>query len=167
VVRVPLIIREPGLPRGPRVVARPVSLVSLVPTILELAGLDTSKRPFHEPSLVPELRGERDETSSVVFMEVDFRAYSRKKTAFKKAIVVGELKLIRDDLTGAIEIYDLSADPQERNDLAARHPELQKELLPLLERAIRHSGSAPMDALEVEFSSEEIEALRTLGYVEP
>jgi arylsulfatase A-like enzyme len=167
VVRVPLIICEPGLPHGPRVVAKPVSLVSLVATILELAGVDSSQRSLHEPSLVRELRGERDETSSVVFMEVDFQGYSRKKTAFKKAIVVGDLKLIRDDLTGAMEIYDLAADPQERNDLAERHPELREKLVPLLERSVRRSGSAPVDALEVEFSSEEIEELRALGYVEP
>jgi len=167
VVRVPLIIREPSLPHGPRVVAKPVSLVSLVATILELAGVDSLQRRFHEPSLVPELRGERDETHSVVFMEVDFEGYSRKKTAFKKAIVLGDLKLIRDDLTGAMEIYDLAADPQERNNLAVRHPELREKLAPLLERSIRRSGSAPVDAWDVEFSSEEIEDLRALGYVEP
>ena len=100
-------------------------------------------------------------------MEVDFRGRDSKKTAFKKAIVLDRLKLIRDDLTGATEVYDLEADAQERTNLVARRPEPRKKLMPLLEHSIRRVGAAPADAREIELSPEDLEALRELGYIGP
>jgi arylsulfatase A-like enzyme len=57
VLRVPLVVRLPGGEHGGRRVATPVQLVDLVPTVLELVGLE---RPghLHGRSLVPAMRGE-------------------------------------------------------------------------------------------------------------
>ncbi len=55
VMQIPLIIRAPGIPPG-RVVDEPVSLVDLVPTILELTGVPLDE-PLDGISLVPAMAG--------------------------------------------------------------------------------------------------------------
>jgi arylsulfatase A-like enzyme len=55
VVRVPLIVRAPGA--APRVVDTPVSLVDVMPTLLDLAGA-TGPAGMNGVSLVPALRGQ-------------------------------------------------------------------------------------------------------------
>jgi arylsulfatase A-like enzyme len=57
VLRVPLIVRLPGGEHGGRRVATAVQLVDLMPTVLELVGLEVPAH-LHGRSLVPALRGE-------------------------------------------------------------------------------------------------------------
>ena len=57
VLRVPLIVRLPGGEHGGRRVSTAVQLVDLLPTVLELVGLEVPAH-LHGRSLVPALRGE-------------------------------------------------------------------------------------------------------------
>jgi hypothetical protein len=68
-----------------------------------------------------------------------------------------------------LEYYDLSADPAEQQDLAARRTSeaeaLAAEMLALVERlraATPEAGTAPA----AEFGDRELEALRVLGYLD-
>lgn len=57
-LRVPLVLRGPGVPAGQRVEAQ-VSLVDLAPTLLELLGLDAPAQDFDGTDLGPWLGGQR------------------------------------------------------------------------------------------------------------
>jgi len=157
-IRVPLIVRDPRNPKA-RVIEEPVSLVALTPTILDLVGVNVQSPPFHAPSFAPLLSSASDrEVDEIIYCEADFEVH-------KKAIVVGRLKIIRDETTGKTELYDLSTDPDELEDRAERYPDEVAALLPILER---HAARAREDALgagETALSEEEIEKLRALGYV--
>jgi len=74
----------------------------------------------------------------------------------------GRYKLHYNRLTRASQVFDLSIDPGERTDLAAARPELTRGLLQTLE-AFR--ASAVEGTWRGEPSPEEIEKLRSLGYV--
>jgi len=115
---VPLAIRGPGL--VPRVLDEAVSLLDLAPTVLGLLGV-TGMAPLDGVDLTPELLGApasltaRDRT--LVMHEQD-----------QWAVVAWPYKLLVRPADNLTELYDLSVDPDERRDLAARDPDRVKEL---------------------------------------
>jgi len=165
-VRVPLVLRVPWDHSGPRVVRTPVSLASLTPTVLDLLGVDAPDAAFGAESLAGVLRGEPEPDSRFVFVEVE-RGNQSRRTLAKTAIVGERLKLIRNERTGALEIYDLENDPGERIDLAEAQPELRELLLPRLDEQLERAGEGAAPAASRELSEEEVEGLRQLGYFEP
>jgi arylsulfatase A-like enzyme len=167
-VAVPLVVRgRAGAPGHGQRVGRPVSLVSLTPTLLELAGVDAAGRVFEGPSLAPFVAGGEPPAADNVFAEVDFRGPVAKQ-ARKKAVIGPRFKLIRDDRRGRVELYDLTNDPGERRDLARGGPSpavdaLQRELYAFTTRDRPDLGGS---ADEVPIDAELRERLRQLGYVQ-
>lgn len=120
-VRVPLLIRIPGV--EPRVVEEPVGLVDLPETLFDLLGLPSNDRR-HGRSLLPAALGGASETP---FAFAQFRAPERRISRLD-AFRAGKWKLIRNLTTGTWHLYDLDADPGERNDVAAREPEVLQSM---------------------------------------
>jgi arylsulfatase len=119
-VRVPLILWRPGLiPRGVRVQRGFARHIDNAPTILDLLSAKPTSK-LDGVSLIPASRGEAALTDSV-FME----------TGRHRAVRRGSLKLI-EELGGAVELYDLEADPMEIVNLADDRPELRDEMLDVL-----------------------------------
>ncbi len=168
-IRVPLIISAPGYRGKPRVVPDRVSLVSITPTLLDLLSIEREGLSFHEPSLEGPMSGCGGDAPDFVLTEVGFLPPGIPrgvKRAFKKAIVGERYKLIRDEETGKVELYDLEADPGERNNLADAQPALRNQLLRELDGRLRRArqGATPPDLRHL--SDDEIESLRALGYVD-
>ena len=67
IVRIPLMIKSPGMKKGLRVKGQ-AALFDVMPTVLELAGIECGHIHFAR-SLVPELKGERDDLERPVFCE--------------------------------------------------------------------------------------------------
>ena len=112
-----LIVVDPRGSRGKRV-ERTVELLDLVPTVLELAGVDAAeRRPAFGESLLPLLResGERYRRTSAV-------AQIRDATA----LVTDRYKYIETP-EGAV-LFDLSTDPDERVNVASAQPKVCDEL---------------------------------------
>ena len=77
---------------------------------------------------------------------------------------------VRAALAGTVhELYDLSADPLQRNDLAAREPQRLRAMLDLMEaeraRAEQARREVPPTIAPRELAPEDLEELRDLGYV--
>lgn len=106
VLRVPLLVRMPGV--EPRSVETPVSLIDLGPTILDVFGLPTPGR-FMGESLLGLIHGRPSTPSRPIVAE------GRLK---KSWVFADGRKLIVDDTTGLVEIYDLKRDPRELHNLA-------------------------------------------------
>jgi arylsulfatase A-like enzyme len=171
VLRVPLVLRAPGLvPAGLRIPTQ-VSLVDLAPTVLELLGIPVPPA-MQGRSLVPLLRdpGAAPFAERVVFAELT----KRKKGTRLWAARTGRRKWIWRDGPGVpVEIYDLRADPEERRNLAT--PELAAEVAALREQyaALVAAGTArapgaptaPATTPPVLDPRTE-EKLRALGYVQ-
>ena len=91
----------------------------------------------------------------------------------QRAVVRGDHKLIHAQVSDQLQLYDLAADPQERNDLAARRPELARELRALLEEwaaGFPSSYTVMRPLLESKPGQDEldedIEQLKAIGYLE-
>jgi arylsulfatase A-like enzyme len=167
-VRVPLILRPPGLAAAGRVVRRPVSVVALTPTILDLVGVDASDLALQAGSLTPWLGGAGDGEPVEIYCEVDFvpvRATRLVPETHKQALIGKRYKLIRDAASGRLELYDLRGDAEETHDLAERRPTLTAELAEGLERWLAQAATEALDAAGIRLDEAEIERLEALGYV--
>jgi arylsulfatase A-like enzyme len=115
-IHVPLLIRLPQ-EKG-RVVAEPVSLSDLAPTLVDLLGLPTSTQ-FHGESLAPIFDGNSLPDHRVFAYNSSYTASNEEQMA----VISGDYKLIEDEKKRTIELYNLRADPRERRNLADDEPE--------------------------------------------
>jgi arylsulfatase A-like enzyme len=139
-VRVPLVVKWPGLTREAATLDTPVSHVDLFPTLLAAAGAPLpDDRKIDGEDLGPLLRGERDQRSSPVFVHFPIGEQS-------SSVRSGRWKLIRYHARGPRgeprdALYDLEADVGEANDLAASNPAQAAELAALLDTWIEETGA--------------------------
>jgi len=106
--KAPLIVRLPG--GQARTVAAPVSLIDLVPTLLDLAGADRKVMPvLHGTSLLPDLHG-KARANRPVFCEMDHT----------KMIRQGPWKYSTDPEFDVDQLFNLDEDPDELVNLASR-----------------------------------------------
>jgi len=163
-IAVPLLIRHGRLSRNGSSVPGPVSLVSLVPTVLELLGIPPAGMRLEGPALAGAVRGTDAPPRTVVFSEVDFRGRPEKRAA-QRAAIAGRYKLVRDRLERRDRLFDLVEDPGERNEVGAQEP---LRLERLQERLTRWSARIDPDAAAPParpLTPEEREQLRALGYL--
>ncbi len=155
-VRVPLLIRAPGLQPGRR--KQPVSLIDLAPTALALLGLEAGPSAWQGGDLLAGGAG------PVVSQRLDEVAISKD----------GRWKALRAQ--GAWSLYDLARDPDELQPVTDR-PELLAELRRAFQEWTRATPVGEIDeqAAPVGICAQQStagekealeEALRELGYVE-
>ena len=144
-LRVPLILRIPG--EAPRVIADPVSLVDVTPTILDRLGI-AAPDGLAGRSLLG------DTADRTVFAETSRQADLR-------AAVRGDWKLVRDIDTGDEQLYRAN----ETAPSAEAPPELG-ELSSALDAWMREIETSAAAPAEVELSPELAEQLGELGYAE-
>jgi arylsulfatase A-like enzyme len=159
VVRVPLILRGPGVPRGRRV-AMPVSLLDVMPTLAARAGAKASAN-LDGDDLAPALAGDAPRLAGrTLFGEAD---HVNSQPDITRAVRRGGFKLVYDRVTEERRVFDLAGDPGETRDASAAHAETTRQLEQQLQRflAIRaeQAGSSKLTPAE-------IEKLRSLGYVQ-
>jgi arylsulfatase A-like enzyme len=142
-LRVPFLVRFPGTVAAGSTSDRAGLSFDVVPTVLELAG-----RPcpadLDAVSLLPAMRGDAAAEDGVRELYFTRReggaAYGGKSY---EAIIRGRWKLMQNDPYAPLELYDLAADPQERNDLAASRRDVVRELSAALQRHVRRGGRTP------------------------
>jgi arylsulfatase A-like enzyme len=183
VIKVPLVIAYPRRIGSQRVKGL-VQLIDLLPTLMRLAGL-------HEPEAEREFQG-RDILTAVetgAFAEYavaelyppiqrglakfpDYESeFRRKYDRCLRAIRTEQYKYIWAS-RGGHELYDLSVDPGECDNIIDRHAGVAAELRTKLEawlEAVRapHAGQAPTPGADLdEMAPEVIQRLADLGYLE-
>jgi arylsulfatase len=143
---VPLILAAPGVAAGRP--DEPVSSVDIAPTLLELAAVPVPAAMEGTSLLRPRRRG------AVVAQYSDARYALRTR----------DWKLIWS-APGTIELFDLGADPGERRNVAASHPEMRKTLETALERWKLSHRQGAHAGQPVELTPEEWRDLESLGYL--
>ncbi|MCA8954716.1 MAG: sulfatase-like hydrolase/transferase [Planctomycetes bacterium] len=143
-IRVPLIVRWPGVVAPGTVSHTPVTSVDLLPTILEATGVADSpaaKRMARDgTSLAAHLRSAAREALPERDLVWHFPHYRGKRGPWS-IVRRGRSKLIRNYEGPTLELFDLEADPGEARDLAATRAELAKELDSSLTRHLAAVGA--------------------------
>jgi arylsulfatase A-like enzyme len=120
-VRVPLILRLPGIVPADVTVQEPVTLRDIPTTVIELLGLPDNGL-FPGRSLVRywmEPARAEQESIELVLSELSRASWALGTPVAKggmKSLVTGDMHYIRNG-DGTEEVYDLHEDPVERNDL--------------------------------------------------
>ncbi len=165
-VHVPLLARWPGrLPAG-RVVAEPVEVVDLAPTLLSLLGAPALGRAQGRDLASGWLGQTGFDADHPVFLHRRHYEPGMEGTipvaGEKLAVRLGGWKYIVGDAEGTRELYDLTADPDERYNLEAERPEQAAKLAARL-AAWLQSTARQADA-SGQLSEEDLLRLEALGY---
>jgi len=193
VLHVPLIMVGPGNIPGNKIFRQPVQLLDIMPTVLDLAGLETEHLLMSGDSLVPLIRGEntdfwasrpcfseevkdRPKTDPIAFGSIFFQKWHILNSDRLNDVLSHRIQSFNDrypiNFPFETRVFDLSVDTQETYDL----PHLMfdfffihqvktflNELRQQNLKTWRTMTKGPTSAIK--FDSNTIEQLRSLGYV--
>lgn len=129
-IRVPLIVRWPGVTRPGTVIGTPATTDDLFPTLLELAGAARSTDvPLDGLSLAPLFRGDSLPSRPLFW---HFPHYHGSGNRPSGVVRDGNYKLLEWFEDGRVELYDLASDSTETHDISAERPQMAVRLLRLL-----------------------------------
>jgi len=137
-VRVPFILSAPGGMRGVRS-DEIVSLVDVYPTILAAAGVDTEGRQVPDGrDITAALRGGELSRQPVFW---HYPHYGNQGGTPHSAVRLGEWKLIEYFEDGHLELYHITQDISEAQELSDAYPQIKNELFGLLKAWRGHVGA--------------------------
>ena len=135
--KVPIIISLPGMADGGRIVRERVRNIDIVPTILEMEGIEANPK-ITGKSLMPLIRGDKEADERVVVSE----------GRSMRAIIAGKWRLLVRDKEAQFvagyggpiveELFDLDEDPGERHSLVKERPEIVAEMKARLAAALKN-----------------------------
>ncbi|MCZ6600128.1 MAG: sulfatase [Acidobacteria bacterium] len=161
---VPLMVRWPGQVAAGRVVAEQVGLVDMMPTLLDLVGIPFAPHLFEGRSLAPLLRSARPEEEGPPVL------LGTSRQAMKRGLRTPAWSYQVDLVTGEDELYDLAADPAQRENLAdsltGEASVWRRRLCDRLAQRLP-GGEVGIDPLPADLQESLAAGLRTLGYVSP
>jgi len=131
----------------------PVAMSSLFDFLLEGLAAFPPKNPPSSNEIVPL-------ASDAVFGESLEEEFNYRMIATREGGVL--YKLVLDAVSGRVELYDLDADPDESQDLAATRGDVVRALRPRLEEYFRKQPALPTGGPA---DAETKEKLRSLGYM--
>jgi arylsulfatase A-like enzyme len=159
VLRVPLILRGPGVPADRRV-AELALVADVAPTLLGWLGVLPAE-PLDGVDLLASIAspepagGERR-----AFAAADWRNAEPDSQRMLRSL---RFKWVHDRVSGRTQLFDLVSDPAEREDVSAGHADLMERFRRELPTYLK--GGASGESIGVR-SQEEIDLLRRLGYVD-
>lgn len=131
-IRVPLIIKGPGVIHPGRTTDQPAVSMDFFTTILSIAGIEHKKNDG--TNLLPVLTEEKSLDRDEIFWHYPHYHGSMWKPG--SAIRKGNWKLIVFYEDNRIELYNLAADPGETRDISGDNPQKVKELKTLLDERL-------------------------------
>ena len=126
-VREPWIVKWPGVTKPGSTCDVPVMNTDILPTVLEACGLP-AKPDLHKDgvSFASLLRGDAKPVHNALFWH--FPHYGILGSGPCSSVRLGDWKLIEWLEDEGVELFNLTTDLSEKNDVAAQHPEIVKQL---------------------------------------
>ncbi len=142
-IRVPLIAWWPGVIRPGTTTDVPCYFPDLLPTLKELIVPDGRiPGPIDGISLAPTFLSQPAGQVAHEVMVWEFAGYGGQQ-----AVLLDDWKGVRRDIhkgKGAIELYAIGQDPGERQDLAAKHPEIVRRIAAIMREQHTESKLFPL-----------------------
>ena len=165
-IRIPFVYKAPsGQPAGV-VVDDLVRMVDIAPTILDYAGLSAAAAHMEGESLKPFAEGRESPDRTAFFSTIHYNVVRDGgwKYRLEKSTVVGGQPVE--------SLYNIVADPMEKDDVAESHPERVTQMRRQYKEfadGLAERGP-PADSVTAspheEVDHEELERLKALGYIE-
>lgn len=142
-IRVPFIVRWPGLAKPGAIVDAPVIGMDVMPTILAMAGAPPEPSAHRDGiDLTPLLQGRPEPAANARPLFWHYPHYHIGGGRPACAVRSGSWKLIRHFESRHRSLYNLDEDPSESLDIAHQHPERVAELDSLLVHWLTETGAA-------------------------
>ena len=140
-LRVPWIVRWPGRVPAGSICATPVISTDCHPTLLEAAGLQPAPgSTLDGRSLIPLFEQKPGFDRDAIFFHYPNYAF-HKKNRLGSAMRAGDFKLITYYDNGELELYRLSSDIGEEENLSQQHPEIVRRLKAKLDAWLRQTDA--------------------------
>ena len=138
-IRAPFIARWPSKIKAGTTSDLLTSNVDFFQTVADIAGFEAPKN-LDGVSILPAMLGkDKKPRSGPLYWEIC-------EPYFQQAVRLGDWKGYRTGTKDALELYDLKTDPTEKKDIAAKHPDVVKEIEAIM--AKEHVASPHYDAPE-------------------
>jgi len=135
-IRVPYIAWWPGKIQAGTTSDHISAFWDFLPTACDIAGTETSGN-IDGISYLPELLGQEQKEHDHLYWEINIRGG-------RQAARKGKWKAVRYEMAEnpdkTVELYDLSKDIGEKNNVAEQYPEISKEMLQLMKEAREKPG---------------------------
>lgn len=143
-IRIPLVVRWTGTIEKEQIVDAPVSLLDLMPTLMEVAGVEPAKAigPLDGISLKSSwLQGGRGSLAMDRSMYWHFPHYTNQGSRPAAAMLQGKWKLVETLDDGSIELFDLEKDVGEGTNVAVQFAEQADQMKNALHRWQKSVGA--------------------------
>lgn len=158
-VRVPMIVRLPNLAHAGKVIEAPVSLLDVLPSIVDWLGLDSPESVQGRSFLRWLEEGAAPERPIHL-------ALSRPRSELS-GVLVDNWKYIHDHgQADDHRLYNLARDPRESRNLIDEEPDRARQLAQALSSHLAAAESLRPEVTVEEIPPETLEQLRALGYVD-
>jgi arylsulfatase A-like enzyme/predicted Zn-dependent protease len=137
-----------------------VSLVDIMPTVLEMDGMPIPSQ-VQGKSLLPLFFDEKENEESFAYAETYYPRFHYGWSELK-SIQEDRFKLI---IAPELELYDLASDPDEKINLFSSHPEEARKLMRTAEQFMGESSQGAFDVDYRHIDEETRERLGALGYI--
>ena len=138
-IRAPFIARWPGKIQPGSTSDLLTTFVDFMPTAADLAGVPIPSG-MDGISILPTLLGQnQSKQHEALYFEI-------YETFFQQSVRLGDWKGYRLGTKAPLELYDLKADPAEKQNLAVAHPDIVQKIEAIM--ASEHTPSPHYDALE-------------------
>jgi arylsulfatase A-like enzyme len=171
-VHVPLLVRAPGLLTSGTSISTVVSHVDLLPTLATTVELDGDRSSYLSGlDLTSLLRDGSAPPREAVYLQASGARKMSRADQWLAGLRTDRYKYARGMLNDELpeELYDLESDPDERENLAARRPDVAAELRARLS-GLMQSDAPEASPVETAYTPEEEELLearlRELGYLD-
>lgn len=135
-IRVPFIARMPDFVPAGRTSDDVIAFWDMLPTFCELAGRPTPQG-LDGHSILPALRGRPQKPHDYLYWEFHERG-------FHQGVRHGNWKAVRYGVKQPLELYDVSKDIGERNNVASQHPDVVRRIEAYLATARTESPDYPI-----------------------
>ncbi len=146
-IREAMIVRAPGITQPGSVCDSPVISTDFFPTMIELAGIAPDPKLVLDGASIIDLLKSADRVRPRT-LHWHYPHYHGSGWSPGGAIRKGDWKLIEFWEHGDAELYDLSSDVGEQNELSLTHPDVKAELIAELARWRRSMGAVMPELVE-------------------
>ncbi len=175
-IRVPLIIKFPHGKFSERAISSAVSVVDIMPTVLDEMGIDFSDMVLDGQSLFPVIKGRETEDrffladieGNLLGAHIPQRIcmnQGKYKLILNKEFSQEDLDFFTEPPTepSRIELYDLANDMKEKNNIANKNPSLVQAIVQKINDI--YSQAKKLKSREAEIDEDFKEQLKALGYI--
>ena len=164
-VHIPLLVKYPNVRTG-NIYNEVVSVVDLMPTVLDVSGFKVPEHVQGQSLLKLEFEsGKSRNVISESFPNGYLISWHPRFNRVERAIFSGQYKFI-SSTKGKRELYNISKDPNETENLYKEDDSTSKEIETRLETWLKTTVAEIESSAKVKLDKEALNRLKTLGYVQ-